>query len=173
MTRDLIASAATALLPLALLALTALAAWAARLVGRHIRDRRLALAVELAAYGAAAVVADLAQHVVSDLKNPTKAGRWDEVAATAVKLRAIAQVRALYPSAVRVLAEASADPSRVDELLGTLVERAVVDLKGRAVPAPVLVEASAPLAEGRPTMTPPPAPDEGTGHRPAGARGAL
>lgn len=164
MTRDTLASLATALMPLALTLIAALAAWAARAINAHIRDRRVALAVELAAYGAASVVADLAQHVVSDLKDPAKPGAWNEIAATAVRKHAVARVRDLYPSAVRVLEQAAANPARVDDLLGTLVERAVVDLKGRAVPGALL--------EVRSTLAPPP-PDEGTPHHPDGARGAL
>lgn len=74
MNRELVASVVTSLLPLALIALTALAARAASVAVRYIHDRRLALAVELAAYGAAGVVADLMQHVVRDLKDPAKPG---------------------------------------------------------------------------------------------------
>lgn len=129
MNRELVASVVTALLPLALIALTALAARAASVAVRYIHDRRLALAVELAAYGAAGVVADLMQHVVRDLKDPAKPGAWNDVAAAAVRLRAVARMRELYPSAVRVLEQAADDPKRVDDLLATLVERAVVDLK--------------------------------------------
>lgn len=129
MNRELVASVVTALLPLALIALTAFAARAASVAVRYIHDRRLALAVELAAYGAAGVVADLMQHVVRDLKDPAKPGAWNDVAAAAVRLRAVARMRELYPSAVRVLEQAADDPKRVDDLLATLVERAVVDLK--------------------------------------------
>jgi len=129
MNRELVASVVTALLPLALIALTALAARASTVAARYIHDRRLALAVELAAYGAAGVVADLTQHVVRDLKDPTKPGAWNDVAAAAVRLRAVARMRELYPSAVRVLEQAVDDPKRVDDLLATLVERAVVGLK--------------------------------------------
>lgn len=129
MNRELVASVVTALLPLALLALTALAARASTIAVRYIHDRRLALAVELAAYGAAGVVADLMQHVVRDLKDPTRPGAWNDVAAAAVRLRAVARMRELYPSAVRVIEQAADDPKRVDDLLATLVERAVVGLK--------------------------------------------
>lgn len=172
MPRDSIASLATALLPLVLAALTWVAARVARAITAHIRDRRLALAVELAAYGAAGVVADLAQHVVGDLKDPTKPGTWTQAAAASIRQRAVERVRDLYPSAVRVIDAAAMDPARADELLGTLVERAVVELKGRSIPGALLLEASAPPDAGRPT-TAPPAPDEGTAHRPDGAQGAA
>lgn len=158
MTRETLASLASALLPLALLAIAALAARLTALGAQHIRDKRLAAAVQLAAYGAAGVVADLAQHVVDALKDPTKPGTWDQVAANAARGAAIGRVKQLYPGAVAVITDALKDPGRVEELLGTLVERAVVDLKGRTpkvavgellaidppaqskVPAPVLRE---------------------------------
>lgn len=132
MSRDLIVFASTTLLPLLLIALTALAAWVAGLVARHIADKRQAAAVTLLAYGAAGVVADLAQHVVGSLKDPSKPGTWTEVAAAGVKLRATEQLRRLYPFAVDVITRALRDPSKVDDLLGTLLEKAVVDLKAKA-----------------------------------------
>lgn len=132
MTRETIASLASALLPLAVLAIAAIAARLAALGAQHIRDKRLAAAVQLAAYGAAGVVADLAQHVVDALKDPSKPGTWDQVAANAARAAAIGRVKQLYPGAVAVITDALKDSGRVEELLGTLVERAVVDLKGRA-----------------------------------------
>jgi hypothetical protein len=141
MTRDLVATATAALLPVVLLTLTALAAALAALVARHIRDKRYGAAVTLLAYGAAGVAADLAQHVVAGLKDPTRAGTWDRVAADAVKRRAVALLRSLYPLAITLVTEVLRDPSKVDSLLGTLVERAVVDLKARSAAAPVAIGA--------------------------------
>lgn len=174
MPRDLAASLATALLPLALLALTALGAYAARLLARYLRDRRYALAVELVALGAAGVVADIGQHVVSDLKDPAKPGAWNDIAATAVRRHAVTRLRELYPHAVAVTTGAIGDPARVDDLLGTLVEKGVVDAKRGSLSAALVegVELSMPGDAPRPTAAPPP-PDEGTAERPAGARGAL
>lgn len=153
MTRDTIASLASALLPLVLLALAAFAAWAGRLVSRYVRDRRYALAVELIALGAAGVVADLFQHVVADLKDPSKAGRWDAVAAAAVKLRAVARLRELYPHAAATITGVLTDPSKVDSLFGTFVEKGVVELKGRATSSAVLNEMVVNV-EGRATVAP-------------------
>lgn len=135
MSRETIASLGAALSPLVLIVLAAVAARLAALGAKHIRDKRFAAAVELAAYGAAGVVADLAQHVVDALKDPSKPGTWDQVAANAVRETAITRVRSLYPGAVQVLTSALQSTTKVDELLGTLVERAVRDLKGRASPA--------------------------------------
>jgi hypothetical protein len=141
MTRDLIASATAALLPVVLLALTALAAALAALVARHIRDKRYGAAVTLLAYGAAGVVADLAQHVVAGLKDPTRAGTWNRVAADAVKREAVALLRSLYPLAITFVTDVLRDPTKVDALLGTLIEREVVNLKARAAAAPVAIGA--------------------------------
>ncbi|TAK27229.1 MAG: hypothetical protein EPO40_16530 [Myxococcaceae bacterium] len=132
MSRESIASALLILLPLALTALAALAAWGTRAITRLIKDRRVALALEVIANGAAAIVADLAQHVVADLKDPSKPGDWTHVAAATVRVRAVERVKQLYPQAVALAAEALANPERINDLLGTVVERAVVDLKAKA-----------------------------------------
>lgn len=132
MSRELIASTFSSFLPVVLLALTALAAWLASLIARHIRDKRYSAAVTLLAYGAAGVVADITQHTVEALKDPTKPGKWDAVAGAAARLRAIELLRSLYPLAVDFVLRVLRDPKKVDELLGTLVERAVVDLKSQS-----------------------------------------
>lgn len=129
MNRDTIASGLSLLTPLIFALLSALVASLSKQIAAHLKDRRAALALELAGTGAASVVADLYQHTVADLKNPAKPGKWDEVTAAAVKLRAVALVRQLYPQAVTVLTQSVADPAHVDVILGHLVEHAVVELK--------------------------------------------
>lgn len=129
MNRDTIASGLSLLTPLIFALLSALVASLSKQIAAHIKDRRAALALELAGTGAASVVADLYQHTVADLKNPAKPGKWDEVTAAAVRLRAVALVRQLYPQAVTVLTQSVADPAHVDVILGHLVEHAVVELK--------------------------------------------
>ena len=136
MTRETIASLSATLLPFLLVALAALGARLVAFAAQHIRDKRLSVAVQLAAYGAAAVVADVAQHVVEDLKDPNKPGTWDKIAMSSARTTAIARVRKLYPGAVSVITAALKDPGKVEELLGTLVERAVVELKGAPLGAP-------------------------------------
>lgn len=132
MSRESIASVLLIFLPLALTALAALAAWGTGAITRWIKDRRVALALEVIANGAAAIVADLAQHVVADLKDPSKPGSWSSVAAATVRVRAVERVKQLYPQAVALAQEALANPDRINDLLGTVVERAVVDLKSKA-----------------------------------------
>lgn len=132
MSRETAITFATVLLPFALAALAALAAWATRGITRLVSDRRVALALEVLANGAAAIVADLAQHVVSDLKDPLKPGTWSGVAAATVRARAVERVKLLYPQAVALAQEALANPERINDLLGTVVEKAVVDLKGKS-----------------------------------------
>jgi hypothetical protein len=152
MSRDLLSSTAVLLLPLLLAALSALAAWGTTGIARLVGDRRRALALEVLANGAAAIVADLAQHVVADLKDPTKPGSWSSVAGAAVRVRGVERVKALYPQAVALATEALVDPSTIDELLGTLLESAVVELKLRAPPpvappAPAAPATPAPASE--------------------------
>lgn len=141
MSRDLLTLVFTTLFPVFLLGLTALAAWLSALIARHIRDRRYGAAVTLLAYGAAGVAADFAQHVVAELKDPTRPGSWDSVAASAVKREAVTLLRSLYPLAIDFVTQVLRDPTKVDALLGTLVERAVVDLKSRTAPPPVAIGA--------------------------------
>ncbi|MDO9016691.1 MAG: hypothetical protein Q8S73_37845 [Deltaproteobacteria bacterium] len=163
MSRETIASVLVVLLPLFLTALAALAAWGTRAITRWVKDRRVALALEVLANGAAAIVADLAQHVVANLKDPAKPGTWSEVAAATVRVRAVERVKQLYPQAVALAREALAAPDRIDELLGTVVERAVVDLKAKApaqLPArlpsrPLAVTLGDEVELGRPTVAPP------------------
>lgn len=138
MSREMITTLAVAALPLLLAALSALGAWAVAAWSRYIKDRRLALALELAALGAASIVAELAQTLVQDLKDPTKPGSWDQVAKASVRSTAILRLRMLYPQAVAVLTAVLRDPARVDAQLGALVERAVVDLNNRTTPPQML-----------------------------------
>lgn len=137
MSRETVTSLAVILLPLLLTALGALAAWGTRALTKLIKDRRTALALEVIANGAAAIVADLAQHVVADLKDPSKPGEWTHVAAATVRVRAVERVKQLYPQAVALAQEALVNPERLNDLLGTVVERAVVDLKAKVPAKPV------------------------------------
>lgn len=144
------------------LGLVALAAWVSSLVAKHIRDKRYGAAVTLLAYGAAGVVADLEQHVVVALKDPAKAGKWTEIAAGAVRVRGVELLRKLYPLAVGFITQVLRDPKQVDTLLGTLLERAVLDLKAKvparlpAPPAETLNSlAEDPVLLGRSTVVPP------------------
>lgn len=102
-------------------------AWLARKVNAATKNQQLAHAIDLLSRGAQGIVADLAQHVVQDLKNPDKPGTWDAVAKNAVRDTAILRLTQLYPSAVRELE--SANPAKVQEVLGTLVEAAVLKMK--------------------------------------------
>lgn len=129
MTRDTAALFISALQPLLLALVTALAAWAAAQVRRRTQDARVLAAVDTLTRGAEGVVADLAQHMVQDLKDPSKPGTWDQVAQASARTTAVARLRRLLPQDVAAL-ESSVGPDRATELLGTLVERAVVASKG-------------------------------------------
>lgn len=113
--------------PLLLACLGLFFGWLARKVNAATKNQQLAHAIDLLASGAQGIVADLAQHVVQDLKNPNKPGTWDAVAKSAVRDTAILRLKQLYPSAVRELE--TANPAKVQEVLGTLVEAAVLKIK--------------------------------------------
>lgn len=143
MTRETLVSVATALMPVAITILSLAGAWAAAMVARHIASRRYALAVQLLAYGAAAIVADIAQNIVKDLKDPAKPGAWDAVAKASARTTAIDRLKRLYPTAIGIVTEALQDPTKVDQLLGTQVEAAVVALD-RASQSPTVIVNSVP-----------------------------
>jgi hypothetical protein len=160
MIRDLFLQAAPALLSMLTLGLIALAAWVTALASQHIRDKRYGAAVTLLAYGAAGVAADFAQHIVADLKDPTKPGKWTSVVGASLRIQGIGLLRQLYPFAVSVIERVLRDPAKVDTLLGTLLERAVVDLKSKAPAQLPAVEtlpslAADPVVLGRETVAPP------------------
>jgi hypothetical protein len=142
MSRQLLSSLASALAPLVMIALAALAARLGQTILAHVRDRRVALALELAAWGAAAEVANLYQTLVKDLKNPASPGAWDASVGAAMKSRAIAELRRLYPEVVATLQAAGRRPDQIEALLGSLVERAVVDLKARTTTLPAQTNGS-------------------------------
>lgn len=166
LSQQLTTLALQALILLSPAVLTLIGALAARLMSlasKSIKDKRVALAMQLATAGAADIVADVFQHSVQALKDPTKPGRWDEVTAAAAKLSAMQMLRTLHAPAVQVLTQALNDPQRVEQILGTLVERAVVDLNAKVKPSaspvnvvnvttPALLEPK--MAEGE-TMFPP------------------
>lgn len=131
MTRETAAMLVNALQPLLLALITAAAAWAAQAIRKRTQDARIVAAVDTLTRGAEGVVADLSQHLVDDLKDPSKPGTWDQVAQASARATAMARLRRLLPHDVAAL-ESSVGPERAAELLGTLVERAVVASKGGA-----------------------------------------
>lgn len=131
MTRETLAALITALQPLLLALITAAAAWGAAAIRRRTTDARYAAAVDTLARGAEAVVADFSQHVVADLRDPSKPGSWDEVTQRALRQRAAARIRALFPDDAAAL-DRAVGADRANEILGTLVERAVLTQKGGA-----------------------------------------
>lgn len=132
MSRETAALLLQALQPLLLALITAAAAWAAAQIRRRTQDARITAAVDRLARGAEGVVADLAQHLVQDLKDPSKPGSWDRVAAQSARATAITRLRRLFPQEVAALEAGGA--GRVEELLGALVERGVVAAKGSSLP---------------------------------------
>lgn len=128
MTRDTAASVFALATPLILALLGALFGALTRTVSRAARARGYELDLSVLGRGAVGVAADFAQHVVADLKDPTKHGTWDAVAARAVRDDAVARLARLYPAQFEsVVGQIGAIAAR--ELLGTLIEHAVVLLK--------------------------------------------
>ena len=131
MTRETASMLLDALQPLLLALIASVAAWGAAQIRKRTQDARIVTAVDALARGAEGVVADLAQHMVDDLKDPSKPGAWDDVAKASARATAVARLRRVLPKEVSAL-ESSAGPDAATELLGTLVERAVRASKGGA-----------------------------------------
>ena len=126
-TREVLAFAAQVATPVLLAGLGLFFAWAKRKLDAATDNQKLLGAVDLLSHGAQGIVANLSQSVVQDLKDPNKAGSWDTVAKTAVKDAAILHLKQLYPHAVAELAKSN--PEKVQEMLGTFVEAAVLNYK--------------------------------------------
>lgn len=127
MSHETVALVIQAATPFLLACLGLLFTWLARKVSAATKHQQLAHAIDLLASGAQGVVADLSQHVVQDLKDPNKPGDWDDIAKVSVRNTAILRLKQLYPTAVRELV--AANPAKVQEVLGTLVEAAVLKYK--------------------------------------------
>lgn len=126
-TRDLAIFLFQAATPVLLGLLGLFFAWARRRIESATENQRLLGAVDLLAHGAQGIVADLSQHVVQDLKDPNKPGTWDKVAQVAVRDTAILKLKELYPKAVAEIQKSN--PEKVSEVLGSLVEAAVLKYK--------------------------------------------
>lgn len=128
MNRDIAASVITLATPLILALLGAFFGALTSAVKRWSRARGYDIDLSVLERGAVGVAADFAQHVVADLKDPRKPGTWDTIAARAVRDDAVSRLARLYPEQFQSVA-AQIGSTAARELLGTLVERAVVAMK--------------------------------------------
>jgi hypothetical protein len=115
------------LVPVLSTVLVALAGWVAAQVRVYLARRTIAADRESLRLTAAAVVADLAAHVVEDAKGGGGDG-WTAERQAEVRSAAVARVKALEPLAVAALLPALG-AARLDELVGVLVEQAVARAK--------------------------------------------
>ena len=125
--REVLAFAAQVATPVLLAGLGFFFAWAKRKLDEATDNQKLLGAVDLLSHGAQGIVASVSQSVVQDLKDPNKPGSWDSVAKTAVKDAAVLYFEQMYPHAVAVVAKSN--PTKVQEILGTFVEAAVLNYK--------------------------------------------
>lgn len=135
MTNEALSTVLAAAVPIVVLGGAAFITWLAVQVSRYIKDRRLAAAVQVLATGMAGVAASFAQHVVPDLKNPSKVGSWDKIAQHNLKAAGIKTVKRLYPQTIALLRESLVSDEALDEVLGNMLEQAVVSAK---VPTAIL-----------------------------------
>lgn len=129
MSRDTLATLVAIMQPLMIALVGAAFTAMARALSHWSKTQRLAALVTTLGIGAEGVAADLAQHVVADLKDPQKPGTWDRVAAESVRSTAVSRLASIFPAEAAALRAVLGDAA-ARELLGTLVERAVVAMKG-------------------------------------------
>ena len=126
--RDALLSALPLLAEPLRIVLLALAAYVARLIAVHVRNRDTAqLLVTLDGF-VARVVADTYQGFVEPLKNADKPGAWTSAGAAAAKLRAVTATKQAAGALVAAVRAAGLD---TDATLDHMVERAVVELNAR------------------------------------------
>jgi hypothetical protein len=126
-TREVLTLVLQATTPLLLAVFGLFLAWLQRKVSAATKNQQLLSAVDLIAHGAQGVVAELAQSVVKDLKDPNKPGSWDKVTQESVKATAIRRLQELYPHAIAELQQSN--PDKVSAMVGTFVEAAVLKYK--------------------------------------------
>jgi len=126
-TREVLTLVLQASTPLLLAVFGLFLAWLQRKVSAATKNQQLLSAVDLIAHGAQGVVAELAQSVVKDLKDPNKPGTWDKVTQESVKATAIRRLQELYPHAISELEKSN--PDKVAAMVGTFVEAAVLKYK--------------------------------------------
>ena len=131
MAREIIAQIMSYLIPVLV---PAIAAYLAAVILRRVPDSRIASALSLIDYLAVGIVAALYQETVADLKDPSKPGEWNDVAARAVKTAAMSQLRDVGSSVVEILIACGMAPTKVEVILSTAVEKAVVDLNTKVAP---------------------------------------
>jgi hypothetical protein len=109
------------------------------LVQKHVKDARLAKALQIVETLVAAAVANAHQSTVKQLKDPTQPGEWTPSAASKVKDRVIEDVKANAPEVINELRDLGI--AWPNALLGQLVEKQVVAQKAARVPPAMAVSA--------------------------------
>lgn len=131
MSKDIIVQILGYLIPVLV---PAIAAYLAAVILRRIPDRRLAQALTLVDYLASGVVAEIYQKTVADLKDPTKPGTWNDVAAATAKRTAMEQLRVVGANVISTVVACGMSPASVDGVLSQAIEKAVIDLNTRVEP---------------------------------------
>ncbi len=117
--RDILSQILSALIPV----LTpVIAAYVALLVKKYVHNDAALKALDTLGRLTQIAVGNAAQKVVTDLKDPTKPGTWDAVAAAAVKASVTSDVKSLGQQPLAVL---SANGMDIEKLIDHGIEAAV------------------------------------------------
>jgi hypothetical protein len=144
MSNSTMAAVLTYLLPLLGLGGTAFLTWLSVILVRYTKDKRIAASFQVLAVGAAGVAAHFAQHIIPDLKDPTKSGSWNKIAQAELKQAGIATLKKLYPQTVALVRESLTSDEALNQVLGNMLEQAVVAAKGPKLTAAVQIGTAGP-----------------------------
>jgi hypothetical protein len=108
-------------------------AWLTNEIRLHVKNARLAKALQVVASLAFTIVSRISQTVVADLKDPSKPGSWNTTVAAAAKRQALDDLRAVGASVIPQLMSGGIKGAALDTLLESHVESAVLALKSPSI----------------------------------------
>jgi hypothetical protein len=144
-TREFAAQALQLVLPLFLTLISVAIAYATNWVRTHFKITAQNAAVDAVQTAAETAVSAIMQSMVASLRDPTKPGTWNEVAAESAKAAAIEQVRLLSAQALDRLKASNWSDAQRRALVEGAIERAVIIVKSRtgAAAAPAVLNGHA------------------------------
>ncbi len=130
-TREFASQALSLMLPFLLTLISLAIAFATNWLRTHFKISAQNAAVDAIREAATTAVSAIAQQLVTDLKDPSKPGTWGSVAAATAKDSAIKAVHSLGAQALDRLKSSNWTDAQRAELVESLVERAVLEVKAR------------------------------------------
>jgi hypothetical protein len=141
-TREFAAQALAIVLPFLLTLITLAIGFATNWARTHFKISAQNTAVDAVFEAAVTAVSNAMQRLVADLKDPSKPGTWDAVAAASIKKSVVQDVHTLGAQALDRLKASNWTDAQRATLVEQLVERAVLEVRARTA-TPVLTNGHA------------------------------